>query len=334
MRIESSVLTLSWIPSEAVQGISRLGFEAGPLHYDEPLPDALRGLDEVEELRRADRFRFGNLLRAWIEVEDGAIVGHGQEGGGIIGSTTLGTRAASVTFQGILLPELRPAPEAGDGWVTFRQTVGGCTGVPAPRPVRHKPFVQYRAPTVWTTLALTLHADGRSEWKLEGASGFPRHWVYDADLRLVAKSGTTDYKNWFANSFGDRTPWGDADSPALVAEVESALEREMSSHIMKGGKPKIRKLKEGAVVWEQGDEGSTVCLLLDGILEVIVDGEPVATVGPGALFGERAVIEGGTRTATLRATTKCRIAEARKVELDPDKLAAIAATHRRETQVR
>ena len=40
-------------------------------------------------------------------------------------------------------------------------------------------------------------------------------------------------------------------------------------------------------------------LLLNGVLVVEVDGEKLAELGPGAVFGERAVLEGGTRTATL-----------------------------------
>jgi hypothetical protein len=333
MKIESSVTSLSWIPSEAVKGLSKLGFTLGPLHYDEPLPDAIAGLDELEAMRQGDRFRFGNRLEGWIEVEDGRIVAHGQAGGGLMGSTTLQLGPASATFAGFLLPELRPEPDVTETSVTFRQTVGGCTGVPAPRPVRHKPFVQYRAPTVWTTLALTIHVDGRTEFQVEGASKFPRHWVYDADLELAAKSGLAEYKEWFAHSFGERTPWGDQDSPAMMAEVESALEREMSAVIMRGGgKPKLRKINEGEVLWEQGAEGTTVCLLLDGILEVLVDGESIATLGPGALIGERAVLEGGRRTATLRGQTKVRVAEARKVELDLDTLAKISEGHRREEQ--
>ena len=66
MRIESSVTSLSWIPSEAVKGLSKLGFTVGPLHYDEPLSDSFADLDELEEWRLADRFRFGNRLTAWI----------------------------------------------------------------------------------------------------------------------------------------------------------------------------------------------------------------------------------------------------------------------------
>jgi hypothetical protein len=39
--------------------------------------------------------------------------------------------------------------------VTFTQAVGGLTGTPVPRAVKHLPFIQYHAPIVWTTLQLT-----------------------------------------------------------------------------------------------------------------------------------------------------------------------------------
>ncbi|MEI2700746.1 MAG: hypothetical protein V9E94_21270 [Microthrixaceae bacterium] len=37
---------------------------------------------------------------------------------------------------------------------------------------------------------------------------------------MHAKAGLADFKDWWRNSFGDNTPWGDVDSPALVTEVE------------------------------------------------------------------------------------------------------------------
>ena len=43
-----------------------------------------------------------------------------------------------------------------------------------------------------------------------------------------------DFGKWFNHSYGDRTPWGEQDSPAVVAAVESALERSLSSAIMGG----------------------------------------------------------------------------------------------------
>lgn len=328
MRIESSVTSISWIPSEAIKGMTKLPFDMGVAHYDEVPPEVL---EDLEALRVADRFRFANELRGWIEVQDGKIVGYGQSGGGRIGATTmkLGSRAA--TFQAVPYPDLRPEPEVTETSVRFVQTAGGRTGVPAPRTVRKPPFVQIAAPTAWSTLSLTMHADGRTEHEVTGASPFPRHWIYDHEGKLAAKSGTIDFKGWYKQAFGKHSPWGDEDSPALVTEVESALERQLSSQIMKGdSKPKIRKVKEGKALVEQGSPGDELYLLLDGVLSVEVNGEPLADIGPGALLGERAILEGGTRTATLKAVTACKVAVASAADIDPAALAAVSESHRRE----
>ena len=39
MRVESSVTSLTWIPSEAIKGMPKLPFEWGVAHYDEPPHD-------------------------------------------------------------------------------------------------------------------------------------------------------------------------------------------------------------------------------------------------------------------------------------------------------
>ncbi|MFN2607113.1 MAG: cyclic nucleotide-binding domain-containing protein [Acidimicrobiales bacterium] len=328
MRIESSVLALSWIPSEAVKGMTKLPFEMGVSHYDPPPPDHI---DDLEALRAADRFRFANELRAWIEVEDGRVVRWGQTGAGHIGSTTLALGPKAVVFAAVAFPDLRPEPEVSATSVRFVQTAGGRTGVPAPRRVNHPPFVQVVAPLAWSTLALTIHADGSSEVEVVGASPFPRHWVYGQSGDLVAKTGMIDFEDWYRSAFGRHTPWGDEESPALVTAAETALERQLSTTIMKAGKkPRIRKLGAGDTLVEQGDPGDSLFLLLDGVLDVEVGGEKLADVGPGALLGERAVLEGGSRTATLRAVTTAKVAVAAADQIDVEALTEVSKGHRRE----
>ena len=264
MRIESSVISLSWIPSEAVSGINRLPFDMGVGHYDPPPPDQL---EDLEALRRADRFRFANELRAWLEVADGRIVDWGHEGGGHIGSTTVRIGPKAVVFQAVQFPDIRPDPEVSDDAVRFVQTAGGRTGVPAPRTVRRPPFVQVTAPLAWATLALTIRADGTSAWEMPGASPFPRHWIYDHTGGLAGKTGMIDFDEWVHTAFGHHTPWGDEDSPALVTVAETALERELSATIMQPGKkPKIITLRPGDLLVRQGDPGDSVFLLIDGVL--------------------------------------------------------------------
>jgi hypothetical protein len=331
VRIEQTVTTVSWIPSEAVTGLNKAIFESGFTHYDDPPPDVL---DDLGAMGANDKFRFANRLHGWIDVTDGRITDAGYIDGSVMGETTVRiAKKDLVRMAAIQFPELRSEPEiAPDGTsARFVQTFGGHVALPAPRRVNHPPFVKLEAPTVWTTLTLTLHADGRAETELSGASVFPRHWMYDNEGKLSAKAGLADFKEWWRHSFGRHTPWGDEDTPALVTTVETALERELATTIMRGGeKPKVRKIKEGKVLVEQGQIGHELYLLLDGVLAVDVDGEPVAELGPGAIVGERAIIEQGRRTSTLRALTPVRVAVADVQQIDLDKLRGVAEGHRRE----
>ncbi len=327
MRHTSSITSLSWIPSEAIEGSQRLAFDAGMAHYDKPPPEAIA---DLQALRDADRFRFANVLEGWIDVDEkGRITDYGQGGGGMMGSTTVKLGPVARTFEAIGLPDLAPKPTKGEHWVRFTQTVGGRTGVPAPRPVRRKPFVQWQAPLVWTTLELTIHADGKVKGQMTGASRFPRHWVYDDAGNLSHKSGLADFKDWYRKSFGKHTPWGDTDSRALVTAVETALERTLSAQIMQGGsKPKIGKVKAGTELVTQGERSTEVFLLLDGVLRVEEDGVRLAEYGPGALLGERAHLDGGARTSTLVAVTPCRVASVEAAELDRGALQELSKDHR------
>ncbi len=329
MRTESSVTSLSWIPSEAVRGGTRVAFDAGFTHYDQPPPDVI---DDLEELRAADRFRFANVLSAWIETDrTGTITGYGYSGGGMLGSTTVGVARLHHEFEAVALPDLQQPPEVGDGWVRFTQTAGGRTGLPAPRRVRRRPFIQWQAPLVWSTLRLTLRTEGPPEFEVAGASRFPRHWIYDGEGRLAAKSGLTDFRDWYRKSFGRHTPWGDQDSPALITAVESALERSLSAQMMGGGtKPKIRKVASGAALVTEGDEGTDIFLVLDGVVRVEKGGERLAEYGPGAVLGERSGVEGGGRTSTLIAVTDCRVAVVPHSAIDPSNLYELTKGHRNE----
>jgi hypothetical protein len=347
MRHESCVTSLSWIPSEAVTGaVPRAAFDVGVAHYDDPPPAEL---GDVEQLRAADRFRFANVLRAWIDVNDsGRITGSGfsDDSRGLIGSTTVRLGGLQYNFQAVQFPDLRRDPERGEGWVRFVQTTGGRTGMPAPRRVRRRPFVQWQAPTAWTTLSLTLHADGHVDSDMAGASRFPRHWLYDRDGRLSRKSGLIDFTDWYRKSFGRHSPWGDQDSPALVTQVETALEQVLSVQLMRGGtkgvegatgargargsKPTITNIPAGTILVRQGEPGTDVYLILDGVIRVERDGERLAEYGPGALLGERAHLEEGTRTSTLVAVTPSRVAAVDAGQLERSALEELSKGHRRE----
>ena len=172
MRIEASVACLSWIPPTAVEGAFGLPFGLGIAHYDKPPPGAA---PDIGALLAADAIRFANQLRAWIDVDDGRILKYGMSGGGRLGSTTVRLGSRGLTFAGVALPDLTPPPEVEPDRVRFTQTAGGHTGIAVPRRVSHPPFWRLTAPVAWSTITLTLYADGLSDARLTDASPFPRH---------------------------------------------------------------------------------------------------------------------------------------------------------------
>src|SRR5438445_10005342 len=239
MKYESSVTAVSWIPFEAVKGFLAMPFDMGLAHYDEPLPSQL---DDLDDWHRRDLFRECNELKGWIEVGDGKITAWGQHGGGRIGATRLKIGPKTLTVKAKAMPDIRPEPVVTETYVRFTQTCGGRTGVPAPRPVSRKPLFQIDSAVAWTTLSLTIHADAHADRDLAGASCFPRHWIYDDAGELITQTGLTDFTTWINDAFGERTPWGAYDSPAMVQPVESSLERELGAIIVGGTKEKSRAI--------------------------------------------------------------------------------------------
>ena len=129
MRIERSITTVSWIPSDLLEGMGKMATRMKLAHHDPPPPDAL-GTDTsaaIEQLRLADRFRFANQLRAYIEVDDdGRITDCGYCGGGVIGATTIGHGVGSITIPAVKLPDRQSDPEVtadcGDVHADSRRT--------------------------------------------------------------------------------------------------------------------------------------------------------------------------------------------------------------------
>ena len=64
-----------------------------------------------------------------------------------------------------------------------------------------------------------------------------------------------------------------------------------------------RRVSAGDVVLAQGAGGAGFFVIDEGVADVTVDGDNVATVGPGDYFGEIALLTGSDRTATVTAQT-------------------------------
>ena len=65
-----------------------------------------------------------------------------------------------------------------------------------------------------------------------------------------------------------------------------------------------RHVPAGEVLYQQGDAADGCLVIENGTAEVLGDGRPIASVGPGDLVGEIALLRRVARTATVRAVTE------------------------------
>jgi CRP/FNR family transcriptional regulator, cyclic AMP receptor protein len=64
---------------------------------------------------------------------------------------------------------------------------------------------------------------------------------------------------------------------------------------------------KGTLLIDQGQTGREAFVLVNGSVDVKRNGRKVATLGPGAVFGEMALLDHGPRTASVTCTTDCTL---------------------------
>lgn len=64
----------------------------------------------------------------------------------------------------------------------------------------------------------------------------------------------------------------------------------------------------GAAIFMEGEEGNHVFVVMKGELGISLKGKPLATVLPGEIIGEMALINSETRSASVTAKTDCLLA--------------------------
>ena len=165
------------------------------------------------------------LLSAYVDVEDGQLSGCGYTGGKVMGLTPVTPGPLQVMLPTIGHHDIQWQPAISGDEVTFVESAGGRPGFSFLKPTWRWPFLVTKPFTIWTTLKLTIKADGTSTQALIGASPFPRHWLYDDAGLLVQKTALTRNQVWARTAFGSHTPWGGEDEIPAVADTETELER-------------------------------------------------------------------------------------------------------------
>ena len=275
MRIERAVTTVSWIPSDSLSGMLKAGEKLRFAHHDEPPPDQIGSPAQplLEELRDADRFRFANLLRAWVEVEDGAIVASGYSGGGHMGSTTVSLGVGDVTIAAVAYPDLpcRAGGRRGLGAVPpddrgsdrHAHPPPGQAGAVLPvhqpdrvddagadhlgrRPPRRPPGRRQRVPP---PLGLRRRRRPDRQERAHRPEVVAQHQLRPADAVGHARRRRCWSPRSRPRSSGSSRPSSCAAAP-----------------------PTSSASREGDLVAKQGQQATSVLVLLDGVLAVEVDG--------------------------------------------------------------
>jgi CRP-like cAMP-binding protein len=95
-------------------------------------------------------------------------------------------------------------------------------------------------------------------------------------------------------------------APAVLAKLLGALQ--------------LREFSAGASVVKQGDEGREAFLLVRGVLNVVREGGAdttlLAVLGPGALFGEMALVSQAPRAASVVAVEAAQVLVAKRSQLE------------------
>jgi CRP-like cAMP-binding protein len=68
-----------------------------------------------------------------------------------------------------------------------------------------------------------------------------------------------------------------------------------------------REVAEGQVVLEEGGFSRELLAIEEGTAEVTRDGEHIADLGPGDIFGEAGMLDDTMRSATVTATSRLRL---------------------------
>ncbi|HKH23344.1 MAG TPA: cyclic nucleotide-binding domain-containing protein [Solirubrobacterales bacterium] len=76
-----------------------------------------------------------------------------------------------------------------------------------------------------------------------------------------------------------------------------------------------REVPEGETVIEEGAYSRELLAIEDGTAEVTRDGEHIAELGPGDIFGEAGMLDDQMRSATVTAKTRLRLISLRHFEV-------------------
>jgi NADH:ubiquinone reductase (H+-translocating) len=186
--------------------------------------------------------------------------------------------------------------------------LGDCARVPAPGGGVAPPTAQHairQARTLAENIVAALDHRPARPFAFHGLGkmgALGRHSAV-AEVFGVRLSGFLAWFLWRTVYLMKLPGWGRRLKVAVAWTLDLILPPELVQLEAQGSTGIVREhFEPGQEVFEQGDVGDRVYVVLSGAAEVVRDGQQVAALGRGDYFGEMAVLGGAQRNATVRCT--------------------------------
>jgi CRP-like cAMP-binding protein len=189
----------------------------------------------------------------------------------------------------------------------------------------------FAAGSLIAALAIELAFEGATQLAQRGANvhvawaviagGFAAGAVvyYVSALFLEQKGAALRYPSRFMEFALNRKRREASSKLALLARCD--LLRHLPPEEMEPliNRVRSRTVKSGEIIFREGDPGDALYVVAEGSVQVIASGDKpivLAELGSGAAFGEMALLSGGSRTATVRATKDSELLAIDKADFD------------------
>ena len=161
-----------------------------------------------------------------------------------------------------------------------------------------------------------------------------RHAVASAVLDQLHRAGLTlayDKHDVYTAEMPTRQLDTRSNRQQIVARVELFADLIESELTTLSQSVREVRMPRGADVVRAGEQGDSMYILVEGLLDVLVDSDGaevlVGHIRAGEFFGEMSLLTGEPRSATVRASTEIVAFEVRKTDLEPLLIARTALAH-------